>query len=119
MEQREGEALQVRTDSGLSLVAEGAAAAQGERVEIFVRPEAIRVGFEPGDVSGFENRLAGRVTSLLFNGANSRILVRDDRSGGEIDVALPQSGEFSKLDRDAFVHVGWSRAQSICFPTGS
>ena len=44
-----------------------------------------------------DNRFSGRVTSLLFNGADSRALVRDAKSGGEMTVVLPQTGEFSDL----------------------
>jgi spermidine/putrescine transport system ATP-binding protein len=53
----------------------------GDAVEVFLRPEAIHLG-SGGDGAG----LSGRVDSLLFNGANSRVLVRT-QSGALIEVA--------------------------------
>ena len=43
--------------------------------EIFVRPKR-SVAKEAVDLEGFDSRIEGTVTSLLFNGAASRILVR-------------------------------------------
>ncbi|MFC3118160.1 TOBE domain-containing protein [Jhaorihella thermophila] len=76
---------------------------------MFVRPEAIRVARDAAELARFDNRIEGTVTSLLFNGAASRILVRHATGGGEIEVALPQSGEFADLgegDRDRGRLVG-------------
>ena len=69
----DGAQARVTLDGGPPVLATlaGAHAAAGEAVSVFVRPEAITVarGTQgPG--------LAGVVDSLLFNGANSRVLVR-------------------------------------------
>ncbi|RME16035.1 MAG: ABC transporter ATP-binding protein, partial [Alphaproteobacteria bacterium] len=105
-----GSQVRVITDGGLSMTAtgRGRALAPGERAEIFVRPEAIRIGHTEDDVARFENRLSARVDSLLFNGAASRALLSPDGGGDEIAVALPQSGEFAHLRRGDVVHVGWT-----------
>ena len=105
----------VKTDSGLVMQA-GGKMAKGARVEIFVRPEAITLARDPEGVASAANRMEATVTALLFNGAASRVLVRDAASGGEIDVALPQSTAFSGLEKGAIVHIGWDRAQALCFP---
>lgn len=56
----------------------------GAAVEIFLRPEALHLG--EGGAEGCA--LNGRVESLLFNGASSRVLVR---AGGQlIEVADPE-----------------------------
>jgi spermidine/putrescine transport system ATP-binding protein len=62
--------------------------------------------------------MQGRVESLLFDGANSRVMVRDTRTGHEITVTLPQTGEFADLGRGRPVHLGWTRAQAKCFAVG-
>jgi len=113
----DGETLRVRTDTGVTLTAArlGRPLGPGDAAEIFVRPEAIRVASNETETALFENRLSGTVASLLFNGANSRMLVRDGITRGEIDVALPQSADFAHLQAGAQVHLGWDAAQANCF----
>ncbi|WP_037374158.1 ABC transporter ATP-binding protein [Sediminimonas qiaohouensis] len=113
----EGGALQLRTDSGLTLhgASHGRALSRGDRADVYVRPEAIRVAHTADELSQFDNRLSGQVTSILFNGAASRILFRDDAGHEEIEVTLPQSGEFAMLEKGARVHIGWSGAHGNCF----
>jgi len=109
----EAGAARVRLPDGTALVAEGEFAL-GEEVEVFVRPEAVRLARDPALLGDLPNRMTGQVESLLFNGAASRVLVRV--RSGEVDVALPQSGEFADLARGEKLHLGWSRAR--CFPVG-
>ena len=54
------------------------------------------------------------MTSILFNGAASRVLVEDD-AGETLEVTLPQTGEFASLKRGDMVHIGWGAAQATCF----
>jgi spermidine/putrescine transport system ATP-binding protein len=63
-----------------------------------------------------ENHVEGVVANVLFNGANSRVLVSNPEDGGEIDVAIPQTGEFADLARGQKVHIGWQEDQTRCFP---
>ena len=112
----EGKRIELRTEEGLTLraAAHGAAPAVGTRARIFVRPEAILVDRNAADLDSYENRLSGRVSSLLFNGAASRILV-EDTLGEQIEVTLPQSGEFADLKRGDMVHIAWAAEQTTCF----
>ncbi len=121
VESVDGKAVRLRTDSGVSLLAvtQGQQLAKGGKAEIFVRPEAIQIAKTKTALKTFENHVHGTVSSILFNGANSRILVRDDASGGEIDVSLPQSGVFSDLQRGQPVNIGWSIEKSSCFLIGN
>jgi spermidine/putrescine transport system ATP-binding protein len=83
--------VKVETDTGFSLVAVSATEplAAGDRVEIFVRPEAIAL-------RPVSDGQAAQVESLLFNGAQSRALVR--LAGGDlVHALLPQTGEGSNL----------------------
>jgi len=122
VENTDGASLKVRTKDGVTIKATTSASPlkasplkEGQSAEIFVRPESIRVALKQSDISHLENRISGKVSSVLFNGANSRILVHDIKTDSEIDVALPQSGEFASLTRGAPVHIGWGAAQSLCF----
>ncbi|MBP0482457.1 ABC transporter ATP-binding protein [Sagittula salina] len=114
VERTEGEAIEMRTDSGLVMRASGAGLKAGDRAEIFVRPESIRLASSAEALSVFDNRLQGTVTSILFNGAASRILV-EDGVGETLEVTLPQSGEFAALKRGDAVHIGWGSVQGTCF----
>ncbi len=121
VERVEGDALDLRTENGIVMrgARHGRALRAGDRAEIYVRPEAIRVAHDANGIAAFDNRMQGRVTALLFNGAASRVLVRPDAGGEEIEVALPQSGEFAALSRGDALHIGWSGAQGNCFAAGA
>lgn len=91
----------------------------GDNADVFVRPEAIRISLSKEDLAHFDNQISGQVTSILFNGADSRVLVASPDGGDEIEVNLPQSGEFSTLSKGAQVHIGWASDQGNCFATGA
>ena len=117
IERVDGDEMEMRTGSGMSMrgSTHGRALSPGDTAEIFVRPEAIRVAHDAAELAGFDNRITGTVTSMLFNGAASRILVRDSQGDEEIEVTLPQSGEYATLRKGDPVHIGWSGDQGICF----
>ncbi|MDJ0857768.1 MAG: ABC transporter ATP-binding protein [Dinoroseobacter sp.] len=120
IERVSGDEMEMRTDSGMLMrgATHDRPLAVGQRADIFVRPEAIRIARSDDDLAHFDNRITGRVESLLFNGAASRILVQDASGSGEIEVNLPQSGEFAGLDRGSEVRIGWSGTQGNCFAAG-
>jgi spermidine/putrescine transport system ATP-binding protein len=97
-----GDGTTVTAAWGAGPLAEGAAA------EVFVRPEAIRVG------EG-ENALTGVVEGLLFNGASSRVLVR--AAGELIEVDDPQQGTARRAAGEA-VTLGWDAGQARAYPAG-
>lgn len=105
-----GEA-RVELDAGGEVVAitgEGNLRA-GAKVEVFVRPETISLG-----ESKEGNRMSGTVDSLLFNGANSRVLVRT--AGGslvEIGHAV-MNGSLPVKPGDK-ADISWRREHCLCF----
>jgi spermidine/putrescine transport system ATP-binding protein len=115
----DGESLELQTDGGLTLRAarNGRAIAAGDRAEVFVRPEAIHPARDAAALEGCANMLRGEVSTLLFNGAASRVRVRPEGAGAdtEIEVALPQSGAFAGLARGDDVWIGWTDAQAGAF----
>lgn len=110
--------VKVVTSDGVQLIATPAGGenlSQGTEVDIFVRPESVTIALDADKVAGMDNRIDGELISILFNGANSRALVRDRQTGGELDVALPQTGEFWHLSKGQEVHLGWSMSQAKAF----
>ncbi|CUH69327.1 Spermidine/putrescine import ATP-binding protein PotA [Thalassovita autumnalis] len=117
---KEGDAIELVTENGLTLrgATHGRDLSDGQQADVFVRPEAIRIAHDAADLAHFDNRISGRVTSLLFNGAASRILVGSEDGREEIEVNLPQSGEFSSIAKGDAVHIGWASDQGNCFKAG-
>ncbi len=118
VEQINKDGIKVVTADGVPLLATSAGGEQhqaGAEVDIFVRPESVVIATDADRVSSMDNRITGDLVSILFNGANSRALIRDRQTGGELDVALPQTGEFSHLKRGQEVHLGWGMAQAKAF----
>ena len=87
-------------------------------VIVFVRPEAIALSRDDAGLAAMDNRMDAEVVSVLFNGAASRILVRTGPGAGEIDVALPQTGEFNDLSAGQPIKLGWTVTQTTCFRAG-
>lgn len=118
---RAGDEVKVETGDGLVLVgtvAGRAPLADHGRAELFVRPEFVRAErlAEVGSAApeGGDNVLEGTVDSLLFNGANSRVLVRGPRDCLiEADVTL--TGGAGDLRPGEAVRLTWPRAQTRCF----
>jgi len=106
-----GTAVSMVTDSGLHIQARsiGGALTVGQRVQSFVRPEAIQLEHNSAGVKGFT------VESVLFNGANSLAILRDATSGELVNVTLPQTGAFANLSKGDAVNAQWDPEQARCY----
>ena len=93
---------------------------KGESVDVFVRPNAISVITEDEAASvpsgNGSNALSGQVDSVLFNGSDSRVLVRADGIDTVVEAALPMSGPLADLQQGQRVGLRWMSSQSSCFP---
>ncbi|PCI39296.1 MAG: spermidine/putrescine ABC transporter ATP-binding protein [Rhodospirillaceae bacterium] len=110
--------VRLTSEMGVTLLATPAGNTQiskGDDVNIFVRPESVIIATNKNRIAEMDNSITGDVVSILFNGANSRALIRDRQTGGELDVVLPQTGEFSHLKQGTEMHVGWGMAQAKAF----
>ena len=92
--------------------------AVGQRAQAFVRPEAIELSKKPYDPTTHPNASTQIVDSVLFNGANSQLILRDQMTGAEMNVALPQTGEFRDLKRGDVISFGWASQQTRCYRAG-
>lgn len=91
--------------------------AVGNEVDVFVRPEAIKIIKSDGSPDENHNSLQCKVVDLLFNGANSTALLEDISTGKELHVALPQTGEYIGLQKGESLTISWSQDQTHCFKT--
>jgi spermidine/putrescine transport system ATP-binding protein len=90
--------------------------AVGDAVEGFVRPEVASLGRTAADLPPGQPAHAGRVQSLLFDGANSAVLLNEERTRREFRIALPQTGRFSDLKPEEKVLFSFDPARAVCFP---
>ena len=88
---------------------------KGGKVNVFVRPEAVRLSKAATKFDGVENLNSGTIENILFNGANSHIILREEKTGNELNVAIPQTGEFRDLAKGDKIHIGWEAAQTRCY----
>lgn len=111
--------VQVDCEAGASLQAAAPATGAlrpGDSVELFVRPEFIAVNAAPAPPADSGNALSGRIDSLLFNGANSRVLVRTAGNAlVEADVTVT-GGDGDPRPNDE-VTLRFDAGQTLCFGT--
>ena len=123
-----GRATEVRGDQVLVTSAKGLAIparaigklAQGDAVEAFVRPEVARLAHNAAVLTdaGLPSYSA-RVESLLFDGANSAVLLQEVSTQTEFRIALPQTGEFAHLSVGETVTFGFDPQRVVCFAAGT
>jgi len=89
---------------------------RGRPVQAFIRPEAITLARAPAELPPGQSAYSGEVTDMLFDGANSAVLVRETHSRRELLIALPQTGAFADLKPGASVCFGFEAERVIAFP---
>jgi len=116
----DGEFAELATVDGLAIRARASGSiAVGDRVEAFVRPEAVAFARDPTELPHAAQHFTGRVESLLFDGANSAVLVREATTRAGVRIALPQTGRFADLKVDETVAFGFDAQRAICFRAGN
>ncbi len=114
---KDGALVQIATDDGWVIRARGhGSLAVGDGVEGFVRPEVASLGRAASDLPAGQPQHAGQVQSLLFDGANSAVLLQEERTRREFRIALPQTGQFSDLKPAEPVLFSFDPDRAVCFP---
>ncbi len=110
----------VETDSGLIMQVANSQTIpkKGDAVDIFVRPESITLHKNDTGMTNLDNSISGTVSSILFNGANSRSILKTG-SGEEIVVTLPQTGEYGHLKAGDKMKLHWRTDVTKCFAADS
>jgi spermidine/putrescine transport system ATP-binding protein len=113
---QDGELLQLTTPGGWAIRARRSGECPiGSAATAFVRPEVAILERDAQRLPADHLKFAGVVQSLLFDGANSAVLLREAHSGFEFRVALPQSGRFADLKVGEQVAFGFDPQRAICF----
>ena len=89
--------------------------AVGAAATVFVRPEATALARSATELPAGLPVHAGAVTSLLFDGANSALLLRERLSGCEYRIALPQTGQYADLQVGAQIYFSFDPERALCF----
>ena len=112
----DGHSVELASEQGLTVRARPSGAiAAGDAVEAFIRPEVVSLARDAAELAAPMQRFVGRVESLLFDGANSAVLLREERTGTEFRVALPQTGELADLREGEQVAFGFDPQRAMCF----
>ena len=88
----------------------------GTKATAFVRPEVATLSRQLEALPANQPRYTATVASLLFDGANSAVLVREQASGAEFHIALPQTGQLADLRVGETVGFGFDPERALCFP---
>ncbi len=89
--------------------------AVGDAVHAFVRPEAAQLEHSREALPQSQAHYTGVVDSLLFDGANSAVLLKEEVSQFPFRVALPQTGRLSDLKVGERVHFSFDPQRAVCF----
>ena len=112
----DGDFLELESARGLTLRARSSGpVVAGAAIEAFIRPEAVSLAREAAELPETLQRFTARVESLLFDGANSAALLREQRSGTEFRAALPQTGRFADLREGETITLGFDAERVVCF----
>ncbi len=112
-----GDHVRLESANGLAMAARAAGRVRaGEAVKAFVRPEVASLArststFSDAGLLGYE----GQVESLLFDGANSAVLLHEAKSRTEFRIALPQTGQWSDLRVGETIAFGFDPQRAVCF----
>jgi spermidine/putrescine transport system ATP-binding protein len=112
----DGEIAEIETADGWTVRARKSGHIQiGSHVEAFVRPEAATLERDESLLPQNQARYVGEVQSLLFDGANSAVLLQEELTRFEFRVALPQTGRFADLKVGERVYFSFDPQRAICF----
>lgn len=102
----QGMAMRARAKDGI---------APGQALEAFLRPEAISLARHASESPAEHSQHFGQVESLLFDGANSAVLLRETTSRTQFRIALPQTGRFADLRVGETVAFSFDPQHAVCF----
>jgi len=110
----DAQTVEIETASGQLFRTRATGALQpGSPVDLFLRPEAMII--QPTADAPNLNRFEVLVKSLLFDGANSRLLAHPLNDDTELLIALPQNRQFDHIRTDDKIEVAWDEQSGICF----
>jgi spermidine/putrescine transport system ATP-binding protein len=117
---RDGAMTEMMTVDGWVMRAlQHGASAVGDVVEVFVRPEIATLARNAAELPPGQPTHRGEVQSVLFDGANSAVLLQEIKTRREFRIALPQTGQFSDLKPHEPVAFSFDPSRAVSFPARS
>ena len=117
----DGDIVSVTSTDGLVLPARAQDVLRmGDGACAFVRPEVARLSRSAAEFAdaGLPH-YGAQVQSLLFDGANSAVLLVEEKSRAEFRIALPQTGQFADLKVGESVCFGFDPQRAVCFASAA
>jgi spermidine/putrescine transport system ATP-binding protein len=114
----EGELVELQSSAGWTIKARRSGAiARGDAVEAFIRPEVAIIGRSVAELAAAPQQAVheGEVESLLFDGANSAVLLQEAKTRFEFRIALPQTGRYADLKVGERVVFTFDPMRAVCF----
>jgi spermidine/putrescine transport system ATP-binding protein len=113
----DGALVELTTGGGWRVRARPSTAlATGAAAEAFIRPESMTLARAAAELAPGQSAHEGEVTDMLFDGANSTVLLKERSSRIELRIALPQTGAFADLRPGQRISFGFDPQRAICFP---
>jgi spermidine/putrescine transport system ATP-binding protein len=113
----DGDLVEVVTAAGWHIrAARSGNVTAGAAVEAFVRPEVAVLARNRDALPASQACHEARVESLLFDGANSAVLLSELQTRHEFRIALPQTGQFADLKVGETVAFTFLPERAVCFP---
>ena len=111
-----GSMLTLTSHAGTQMSVETGTAdlAVGQSAQVFLRPEAIELSRSGEGFDSDQNVSRCTVNSVLFNGANSSVIVRDPQ-GNSLNAVMPQTGAFADLRPGDEIFTRWHPAKARCY----
>lgn len=85
----------------------------GTSVEYLLRPESIMINPSKDIVD--LNRISIKISSVLFDGANSQLLGKPSNFDEEFLISLPQNRLYDHIKPGDVIEVGWNVNSGLCF----
>jgi spermidine/putrescine transport system ATP-binding protein len=115
-----GDIVELATAEGLALHARRSEPmAEGDACVAFVRPEVASLARDAHALPADQLHHRAEVESLLFDGANSAVLLRELSTRLEFRIALPQTGQFKDLRVGEAVVFTFDPQRAVCFKAAS
>jgi spermidine/putrescine transport system ATP-binding protein len=80
-----------------------------------VRPEVAALARDASELPDGQPQYGAEVESLLFDGANSAVLLHETHTRQPFRIALPQTGRFADLRVGETVRFGFDPQRAVCF----
>jgi len=108
----QGAGLRLALTTGASLLGTGSAV---DGAKAFLRPEAIALAGSVSELSALPNRFSGTVSTVLFDGAASTLVIRAENFP-MVRATLPQAGPLAGIEAGAPVAFGFAPEALKIFP---